>query len=264
MLTSYHCHTALSDGLFTISEYIHAAIDAGVSELGISDHYTLLPNGRTVRWSMPLSDLPSYFRLLHAAREEAGDKLIVRFGIEADFVPETAAELAEILRMYPFDYVIGSVHFVDNFPIDDSAGKWDALSEDERNDMVRAYWNRIIGMAKCGLFDIAAHLDLYKKFGHRPTIDVSADISTALDAIAASGMAVELNTAGLHKMGEIYPSPTILHECHKRGIPALVTTDAHRADHLLRSRDIGVKELKKAGYTQQAIFAERKMTLIDL
>lgn len=265
MRTSYHCHTIMSDGHAAACEYVRAAIAMGLDELGISDHYVLMPPGWRVDWSMPRSALPDYFRTLHAARDEAGDRLIVRYGIEVDYIPEATAELAEILRDYPFDYVIGSIHFVDDFPIDDSAGWWDKLTEDERNDMVRAYWNRVTAMADSRLFDIAAHLDLYKKFGHRPTADVSAEIAAALDAIAAAGMAVELNTAGLHKAAnEIYPSPTILRECCRRGIPALVTADAHQVSHLARGYDLGFGELRNAGYTDQAIFAERKITLVRL
>ena len=254
----------MSDGHSTASDYVRAAIAAGLDELGLSDHYTLMPPGWRVDWSMPKDALPDYFRALHAAGDEAGDRLIVRYGLEADFIPETAADLAEILRAYPFDYVIGSVHFVDEFLVDESAGRWNALSEDERNDMVRAYWARVTAMAESGLFDIAAHLDLYRKFGHRPTVDVSAEISVALDTIARAGMAVELNTAGFHRMGEIYPSPTILHECRKRSIPSLVTTDAHDISQLTHSRDLGVDELREAGYTEQAVFAGRRMSLVPL
>ena len=254
----------MSDGRSTASDYVRAAIAAGLDELGFSEHYTLMPPGWRIDWSMAKDALPDYFRALHAARDEAGDSLIVRYGLEADFIPETAGELAEILKAYPFDYVIGSVHFIDEFLVDDSAGRWDALSEDERNDMVRAYWGRVTAMAESGLFDIAAHLDLYKKFGHRPTVDVSAQISVALDAIAKAGMAVELNTAGFHRMGEIYPSPTILRECRKRSIPSLVTTDAHHIDQLTRSRDLGVDELRKAGYTEQVVFEARRMRLVPL
>jgi len=279
MRTSYHCHTMMSDGHSAASEYVRAAIAIGLDELGISDHYTLMPDTpalpllakgekggyQPVGWSMPADALPDYFRALRGAKQEAGDRLIVRYGLEADFFPETAAELAEILRGYPFDYVIGSVHFVDDFPIDDSAGWWDGLSVDERNEMVRAYWSRIAAMAETGLFDIAAHLDLYKKFGHRPTVDVSAEIAAALDAIAGAGMAVELNTAGFYKPAkEFYPSPAILRECRKRGIPALVTADAHDISHLARSYDVGVETLRNAGYTEQAIFVDRKMTLVPL
>jgi histidinol-phosphatase (PHP family) len=213
---------------------------------------------------MPADALPEYFRALHAARDQAGDRLTVRYGVEADYIPETVDQLADILRAYPFDYVIGSIHFVDEFPIDETARAWDALSENERNDMVRAYWSRTTDMAKSGLFDIAAHLDLYKKFGHRPTVDVSEHISVALDAIAESGMAVELNTAGYYRMGEMYPSGAIVSECRKRGIAMLVTTDAHRTEQLLRGIDLGIEALREAGYTRQAVFAERKMTLTDL
>jgi len=269
MRTSYHCHTVITHGHSTASEYVRAAIAAGLDELGISEHYTLLPKDwgypETLEWSMPRNGLPNYFRALHAARAEAGDKLVLRFGLEADFVPETAAELAEILKAYPLDYVIGSVHFVDGFLTDESAGAWDALSQDERNNMVRAYWRRVADMAESGLFDIAGHLELYKKFGHLPTVDVAADITLALDALARAGMAVEVNTAGYHTAaGEIYPSLDILRECRKRGIPSLVTSDAHHIDHLTRSRDIGVAALREAGYTEQATFAERKMTLVPL
>lgn len=263
MRTSYHCHTFLSDGKCSMSDHVREAIAAGLDELGISDHYSLVP-GKLVPWSMPQLGLPNYFRALHAARKEAGDSLIVRFGIEADFIPESVGELGRILQAYPFDYVIGSVHFIDGFPVDARASYWEAISQDERNAKIREYWARVTDMAKSGVFDFAGHLDLYKKFGHHATIDISADIEATLDAIAEAGMAVELNTSGMCYAGGAYPSPAILMMCHSRGIPVLVTADAHLAEHLTRGYDAGVGELIKAGYTQQAVFAGRKMSLVDL
>jgi histidinol-phosphatase (PHP family) len=215
MRTSYHCHTNLSDGGCAISDHIRAGVAAGLDEIGISEHYTLLP-GKRVSWSMAQAGLADYFRALRAARHEAGDGIIVRYGLEADFIPESVGELGRILAAYPFDYVIGSVHFIDDFPVDESADYWEALSQDQRNEMIRAYWARVTDMAKSGVFDIAGHLDLYKKFGHRATIDISADIAAALDAIAEAGMAVELNTSGMSYVGEAYPSPAILRECYAR------------------------------------------------
>lgn len=264
MRTSYHCHTIITHGYSTVSEFVRAAIAEGLDELGISEHYTLLPDGRPLDWSMPKCGLDDYFMALQAAKDEAGDKLVLRCGLEADFIPETADELAKILKAYPFDYVIGSVHFVDDFCVDESAHDWNRLSLNERNDIVRAYWDRITRMAHSGLFDIVGHMDLYKKFGHHPTVDISEDISKSLDAIAESGMAVELNTSGLHKAGEMYPSPTILCECYKRKIPSLVTMDAHDICELTRSRNIGIAALQSAGYTEQAVFAKRKMSLVPL
>lgn len=247
----------------TISEFVRAAIAAGLDELGFAEHYTLTPDGRQVSWSMPASGLPDYFRALHAARKEAGDRLIVRFGLEADFIPETVERLRETLAAYPLDYVIGSVHFVGDFLTDEDPSLWNALSPDERNDMIRDYWSCVARMAKSRVFDIVGHLELYKKFGNRPTIDISRDIAAALDAVAESGMAVELNTSGMHYAGEMYPSQAILLECHKRGIPSLVTADAHHIDHILRGYSAGVTELRSVGYTQQAVFEGRKMSLVD-
>jgi histidinol-phosphatase (PHP family) len=246
-----------------MADQVRGAIAAGLDELGISDHYTLVP-GHEVPWSLAQTGLPDYFRALHAARRLAGEELVLRFGIEADYIPESVAELGEILQAYPLDYVIGSVHFIDGFPVDDSASHWEAISQDERNVKIRKYWARVTDMASSGVFDIAGHLDLYKKFGHHATVDLSTDIAAALDAIAEAGMAVELNTSGLHYVGEAYPSPAILLECHSRGIPTLVTADAHIPQHLTRGYDVGIGELRKAGYTQQAVFEGRRMSLVDL
>lgn len=263
MHTSYHCHTEFSDGRCTIVDLVQEAIRLQLDELGISDHYTLVP-GEVVPWSMPEAGLPDYIAALDNARDKADGKVGLRYGIEADYIPQSITELADALAAHPFDYVIGSVHFIDVFPVDARADYWEALSQDQRNEMIREYWARIANMAKSGVFDIAGHLDLYKKFGHRATIDLSADIATALDAIAAAGMAVELNTSGMHYAGEVYPSTAILEQCLVRHIPTLVTSDVHCVQHLTRGHKFGVSELREVGYTQQAIFAGRKMTLVEL
>jgi len=263
MRTSYHVHTYISDGRCTISDHVRAAIAAGLDELGISDHYTLIPGKQTI-WSMPEDGIADYMRKLESAREEAGDRLVIRLGLEVDYIAESIDKIAETLSSYPFDYAIGSVHFVGDFPVDSKADFWENISHDQRNDVIREYWWLIKRMAETGLFDFAGHLDLYKKFGHKATVDLSAEINAALDAIEAAGMAVELNTAGMHYAGEVYPSRAILQQCHDRGIPSLVTSDAHVSEHLTRGHNYGIAELREVGYTQQATFANRKMTLVDL
>jgi|LSQX01.3.fsa_nt_gb histidinol-phosphatase (PHP family) len=244
-----------------MEDNVRAAIELGLDALGISDHYILFPD-RQIHWSMPTTGLPDYFTGLQAAREAAGDKLAFRFGVEADYIPETAGRLGDQLAQFPFDYVIGSVHFVGDFPIDESAGHWDALAQDQRNLTIQKYWHLIADMAHSGLFDIVGHADLYKKFGHYATIDLSEDISAALDAIAESGMAVEVNTSGLRYTGEAYPCTNIIRQCHERNIPTLVTADAHNPAHLIRYFEIGTAALKAAGYAHQATFDKRRMELV--
>lgn len=266
MLTSYHVHSIFSDGSNTIREIARAAAEAGLDEIGISDHYVLLPGARPVEWSMPPDALPTYLDEIRAAAGEFGDRVTIRYGLEADYDPHTVNELREALSAHPFDYVIGSVHFVDGFPIDESPEPWDAMNEAERDDMMRAYWARIALMADSGLFDFAGHLDLYKKFGHLPTADISADIDAALDAIARSGMAAELNTAGWFKpdIREAYPSPAIVRQCFARGIPMLVTADAHSASGLATAYDRGVRLLSEMGYSETPVFEKRRMKMVPL
>ena len=265
MLTSYHVHSTHSDGKSPIREFVEAAIEAGLDELGISDHYVLPPSGEPVVWSMPLAGLPAYFEDLRAAREFAGNKLTIRYGLEADFDPLAAEDLGEVLRAHELDYVIGAVHFLDGFPVDENAENWDELTQPERNDMVRFYWDRVGQAARSGLFDFFAHLDLCKKFGHLPTVDISGEVAAALDAIAEAGMGVEINTSGLYMpIAEAYPSRAILLECRRRGIPVQVNSDAHVPANLTRGFDDALRLIADAGYAETAVYSARKMSLVAL
>lgn len=264
MLTSYHVHSIYSDGKTTIRELAEAAAAQGLDELGISDHYVLLPAGRNVSWSMSFDGLAQYLTELQEVTEEFRGRLVIRKGLEVDYDPATERELAEVLHAHDFDFVIGSVHFIDGFPVDESPDYWDRLSEGERNDLIRAYWVRIEQMAKSCLFDFAGHLDLYKKFGHRPTVDVSKDVMGALDAVAFSGMAVEINTAGWFLPArEAYPSLEILSACRSRAIPILINSDAHEPSNLTRGFDRAYELARSVGYSEVLAYNRRmplKMT----
>lgn len=266
MRTSYHVHSNLSDGQAPINVVVKEAVRIGLDELGMSDHFVFPPEGKVIDWSMPISALPDYFAKISDAEREVHGKLTIRRGLEADYIPETAGSLSRILNDFSLDYIIGSVHFIGDFCVDERKDFWDVLTETEHNTMIRTYWRRIRQMADSRLFDIAGHLDLYKKFGYLPTVDVSQDISSALDAIAAADMAVELNTAGWYKedICEAYPSQAIIQGCYDRGIPMLVTSDAHKPEDLVRGYDRGIRWLLDAGYTQQAVFARRQRRMVDL
>jgi histidinol-phosphatase (PHP family) len=265
MRVSYHCHSKWSDGEGTIADFVGAAGILGLDEFGISDHYVLTPNREKLWWSMAPDALDDYAADLQAASGDALDGLTVRLGVEADFIPETVGDLQEVLRSQPFDYVIGSVHIVNGFPIDNSPADWEPLATSERDEIIRTYWIRIREMAESRLFDFAGHLDLTKKFGIYPSIDPTTEIEKALDAIAASDMAVELNTSGwTYTAREEYPSSTILRGCLERGIPVVVSADAHKPANLIRGFDDAYSLLKEIGFTEQASFAGRQRFMSPL
>jgi histidinol-phosphatase (PHP family) len=259
MHTSYHVHSHWSDGTSDIPALLNAARECRLDEIGVSDHYVMLPRGAICSWSMPLEKLGEYLADLRAAADGFGEGPIVRCGVEADYFPEQVTAVRDALAPHAFDYVIGSVHYVDGFPIDESETYWAALSVEERDDVCRGYWDRITGLARSGLYDFVGHIDLTKKFGHRPAADLAREIGAALDAVAAAGMAVEINTAGWHALArEAYPEPAILRACRARGIPTLINADAHAPALLTRDFDRAVALAREAGYTEVVRYEGRK------
>lgn len=265
MRTSYHVHSRWSDGANSLRELLEAAPKAGLAEVGVSDHFVLRPDGRRVSWSMDVDRLADYVAEVQSLQAQATPDVPLRLGLEADFFPEQEKALREILASYPFDYLIGAVHYVDGFLVDADPDSWKGLSPQEVNAVWRGYWDRVAGLARSGLYDCVAHLDLPKIFCCRPTADLTEEIQAALDAIAAAGLAVEVNTAGWHRpCQEAYPSQELLQGCQRRSIPALVNADAHAISQLNRDLDRGAEWLRRAGYRQVVRLAGRRMVAVAL
>lgn len=253
MLASYHNHSTFSDGKADVEAVIAAAKKLGVDELGISDHLTLPPAGDPPAWSMKPGDLEPYVKRVRYF--QFVQELPLRLGLELDWFERQEDVLREIVEHHPFDFVIGSVHYVGGFPVDGNPHRWNKLTQDEIDEIHRGYWLRVRTMAHSRIFDLAAHLDLPKKFNHLPREQPWDLIDAALDAIADSGMVVELNTAGWKKeCGDAYPSAEILRGCCGRDIPVTLSADAH---DLVRDFARGAARLREVGYVRVARFHNR-------
>jgi histidinol-phosphatase (PHP family) len=253
---SYHCHSNWSDGSASVAEVVGAAREAGLAQIAMTDHYTPLPGGGTVEWSMGPRCVEPYAESVWTVRE-AEAEIEVLLGIEADFFPETVGALRERLGPLPFDLVIGSVHFVDDFAIDEPEG-WPDLSEPERVGVWRGYWERIAQLAASDAFDIVGHLDLPKLFGGRAPLELAELEDAALDAIAEADMAIELNTAGVDKAPrQPYPSLRLLRAARERDIPLVITADAHAPSQVTRHFPRAAELARHAGYTQLATYRSR-------
>ena len=258
MLVSYHNHTRWSDGSPTIAEMVEGARARGLDELGISDHFVLFPDRREVEWSMPLHLLGDYVAEVRDAAASAKD-VQVRLGVEADYLPGTVEPLKSELGKHPFDFIICSVHYVGDFPVDADRRYWDPLPEERVNGIWREYWERVREMAQARIGDIVAHLDLPKKYGFRPTQDLSAEEDLALDAIRESDLAIEINTAGWSLSArEAYPSLRLLRKARQRDIPLVISADAHSPAHLTRHFDRARALAREAGYDSLVRFRGRE------
>jgi histidinol-phosphatase (PHP family) len=261
---SLHNHTTWSDGQTSIQEMVDEANRLGLKEIGISDHFTYAPWVQPIEWSMWPEDLSEYV-LSVLSVQSATRKTRVRLGIEADFFPETVDEVRRRLREHSFDYVIGSVHFCYGFPLDSRAEDWAGLSQDKIDTIWKDYWALVRQMAESGVFDVAAHLDLPKKFGYYPSRDFVAEEQSALKAIADSGLAIEINTNGWNlPCAEAYPSLRLLTQARELGIPLVISSDAHHprrlTEHFPRARELALA----AGYTEVVYYEQRRRTALPL
>jgi histidinol-phosphatase (PHP family) len=257
MIADYHIHTKLcrhAEG--EPREYVERAIELGMAEMGFADHLPFLGGWEPRHdlkddWAMGLDEVDDYVVLvLGLAREYAGDVRIL-LGIEADFIPETLDDTATFLSGYPFEYVIGSVHIVgDRFGFDHPEMKG-RLSEYGLGRIYLESLDLARQAAESGLFSVAGHLDHAKKLG--PPEDeeaVASAASAALRAVAAAGMAIELNTGGLRKpVAEAFPGPALLAEAEGLGIPLVLGSDAHRPGHVGHEFARAADLAREAGYT---------------
>ena len=161
---------------------------------------------------------------------------------------------------YPWDYVLGSVHFVGDWGFDDERyltryQEWDIDALYER------YFGLVARAAETGFFDSMAHPDLVKKFGYWPSerFDLAPIYERVAGAFRRAGVCVEVNTAGLRKpCAEIYPSLGLLRACQRLGVPATLGSDAHAPDQVGLFFKEGLAYLRAGGYESVIAFEERR------
>jgi histidinol-phosphatase (PHP family) len=237
---------------------IESARGVALDELGISDHFALAPDGLQCSYALKHDQLRDYVSQI---REAAGspEGPVIRLGLEVDYFPETIETVRHHLAPYPFDFLICSVHFVNGFPVDVDSKPWRELSADSRNGIWRGYWHNLRAAVQTKMFDFVAHFDLPKKFGLFPSVDLTGEALSVLDAMAEAGMAVEINTSGWDKpVQEAYPALYYLKEANRRKIPLVINADAHRADGLVRHFDRARTLAKEAGYTEVVAYRARR------
>jgi histidinol-phosphatase (PHP family) len=249
----------------TPDEYVKAARLAGIETMAFCDHLPL-PPGYPSGYAMPWVELPQYVREIGdlATRSRADGGTEVLLGIEADWIHGHEQLVTGALEGHPFDIVLGSVHFIDDWAFDDPdlrAGykKWSADGLWER------YFQDLSSAAASGLFDVMAHPDLIKKFGCVPESDPRRWYEEAASVFAEHGLAVEVNTGGLRKpCAEAYPSLDFLRACRRWGVPATVGSDAHQPSEVGYGFATARELLIEAGYSSAVVFRGRRAEEVAL
>jgi histidinol-phosphatase (PHP family) len=257
LIVDYHMHLRAPDesidhSVDAVERFVETAAERGIDEIGFTEHVYYFEQTRQL-WSMPyhvercVYDIEPYVDALVEAKRRGYP---VKLGIEVDYEPGLEEETAEALQPYPWDYVLGSIHFLDGLAIDQEPSLVGSLGEE-------AAWNRyyetLARAAQSGLFDSLAHPDLVKFFGE--------EIGWDWGAVARSlnGVALEVSSAGLHKPhGKLYPNSRVLAAANARGMPITLASDAHVPQNVGRDLDRAIEHARAAGFTTVTVFDRRE------
>jgi histidinol-phosphatase (PHP family) len=262
MLFDYHIHTSrCCHASGAMSEYLEEAVRKGLTEMGFADHFPLgllnvVPDHPV---TMQPPELPDYIRDVAEIRQTS--PIPIRLGVEMDYLPGREKETAALLKQYDFDYVIGSIHFMDNWDFT-HPGQAARYEEQDVDQIYRQYFTLVQSMAQSGLFPIIGHLDVVKKFSYFPRKNWDALLEETCAVLKKADVTVEMNTSGWRApVGDAYPGEAFLDRFLDLGIPVTLGSDAHCP------RDVGsglrraVAMLEKMGFRELAMFegGERKM-----
>lgn len=263
-MSDYHTHSLLcghAEG--TPADYVRVAEARGLAEIALTDHAPAPDGYDPVHRMAP--HLFNVYRDWVEHAQRTSENLTVLFGVEADYYEGGMEALRRWLDEHPFDVVLGSVHYLDYGNPD-----YPSLFAVDRPDNIEHIWSlyfeRMVGMAQTGLFDVATHIDLPKKSGLRMDGKAICRLAeSALDALAEAGMAIEINTSGYtHAVGEAYPSPALLAAARSRDIPIVFGSDAHRPERVGADFDRAAQRARDAGYTTTVRYRKRQRTVVPL
>ena len=253
----YHMHTPLcrhAEG--EPVEYARRAVELGLTEIGFSDHSPMARDDFD-NWRMFDRQLDEYVAKVQLARQTF-PQLTIRLALEVDYLPGHEDWIRALAQRHPWDYFIGSVHYVsEDWDIDNPA-KLSEWKKREAFEVWRIYFDRLAMAADSRLFDIIGHADLPKKFGIRPAQDCRPLYEKFLDAAAQANCAIELNTAGLRKdCREIYPCRDLLQLAFARLIPITFGSDAHQPGEVGMNFAEAVELAQSVGYSETVRFNRR-------
>lgn len=258
-----------------IESYVEVAAGRAVNELGFTEHlYRCVEAAAALGafWERePDRDLANHTAAFVAldqvlSLEAYVDAIVtaksrglpVKLGLEVDFFPETIDAVMDLLKPYPWDFLIGSVHWIGGWAIDssESAAEYDRRGVDVAWEQ---YFELETQLAASGAVDVLAHVDVCKKYGKRPTQEPLELYRLVVEAAAASGTAVEVSSQGLRKPSqEIYPSPVFLQMFNDGGVPITLASDAHQPDEAGWGHAEVVDAARAAGYSSHLRFENRQ------
>jgi histidinol-phosphatase (PHP family) len=287
-----HTHSIYSDGKSQPREIVEEAVRQGLTTLGFSEH-SPLPFDND--FSVKEADMPCYVAEIAQLKAEFKGKIDIYCGLEADYLTGVSEPFAVTKEKYHLDYLIGGVHLVINpafrqaqrpkapEPVEGptpsinpdeiwfiDGPKWEVYDEGlqklfdgDIRRAVRRFYEQSNEMIENEQFDIISHFDKIKmhnreRYFHEDEPWYRKLALETLDLIRQKGLIMEINTRGIYKKryNGFYPSPWLMEEACKMGIPAIISADAHHFSEISLEFAAAEEALKKAGYRSVVNFKE--------
>jgi histidinol-phosphatase (PHP family) len=251
----------------TIEDYVKKAIEYGLNYIGISDHSPYFYSEEDHLYptiAMPKSEFVPYINEVLRLKKKYEDKIHVLLGMESDFYSEHIDVYRRQYLLHPFDYVIGSVHYVQDLNIF-KKGRWEGLTSQQKIQVKEEYYDLIQQSAKSGVFQILGHIDAMKGFYPEFTSIETDAIEQTLKIIGEEDVAIEINTSGKTKdCGGWYPADEILERALFYNVKVSFGSDSHTPDRIGDEFELVQKRLKEIGFSEWAYFIEKKRYMTPL
>lgn len=264
-LHTHHERCNHADG--NIRDYIEAGIKNGLDVIGISDHSPYFFSKQEQlhpKIAMGKSEFKNYVAEVLALKEEYSGRIDVLLGVESDFFLGKMTTYEKEYAKFPFDYIIGSVHSVDDLSVFNK-NRWKKLNTKEKIEVKDKYYYLIEESAKSGLFQILGHIDAMKGFYPEFSDIKSKKLEQTLKKIAQREIAIEVNTSGKMKAcGGWYPSDSILEKALHYGIDITFGSDAHTPERVSDDFKKVQHKLKDIGFKKWCYFKQKKKIQVVL
>ena len=260
----YRCGHASGE----IRDYIEAGLAKGLQVIGISDHspyFARAEDQAEPLIAMAKSEFPRYISEVLKLKEEYKGKIEVLLGVESDFFPKQADLYKQNYDLYPFDYIIGSVHQTEDRVSIFNKNRWENLSDVQKTQVKDHYYRLIRESAESGMFQILGHIDAMK--GNYPAFTQipSRMIEETLKAIKGLNIAVEINTSGKTKLvGGWYPSDDILERVLHYQIPVTSGSDSQIPDRVGDEWDQVLQHLREIGFREWVFYRQKQIQRVPI
>lgn len=260
LLYESHSHTPLcKHARGEPEEYAAIAEARGLKGIVFTCHCPL-PDGISHAVRMTPEQYDDYVAAVARTRERFAGRVDVRLGLESDFFPGVEPWLEKLHARVPLHHVLGSVHT----QVSDYRAQY---FRGDYFDYQQTYFEHLAQSAETGLFDTLAHPDLVKNEAPHEWrfARVESFIQRALDRIAKTGVAMELNTSGVNKaLPEMNPGPRILEMIRARGIPIVIGADAHRPERVGDGYSVALQQLAALGFREVSFFLDRQRQTVAI